>query len=68
MYNPLDHIATTKTEQQGESELTSTSAWENDRPGYCPKCQSPFGTGTAGNGDTVFFCEGCCLTHPMPNS
>jgi len=63
MYNPLDHIAQVK-----EEPMKSESSWQNDRPGFCPKCQAPFGTAIAGNKDTVFFCESCCLTHPMPNA
>ena len=65
-YNPLDHISSSSSKEEGQ--LSSTSAWENDRPGFCPKCGDPFGTGVAGNGDNVFFCENCCLTHPMPNA
>ncbi len=39
----------------------------NQEVGICPKCQQQMGTATIFNGDTVFYCEKCRVSEPLPN-
>lgn len=63
VFNPLDHIEISTSAD--EQPLESTSALINDTMGICPKCKKPFGSATA-NGDTVYYCEPCRVTQPIP--
>lgn len=46
--------------------LESMSKLLHSDANHCPKCKKPFGTANI-EGDQVFYCESCRVTHPMPN-
>lgn len=64
IFNPLK-----QTEQPAvpSDALQSTSAIHNDQAGICPKCKASMGNATLGNNDTVFYCEMCRVSAPMPD-
>lgn len=45
----------------------STSALLNEDVSTCPKCKKSFGTATV-DGISVYYCEPCRVTHPIPTN
>lgn len=63
IFNPL----TCQSEDSKQNnQLESTSSLVNDQMGICPKCKNPFGSGLVDKDTSVYYCEPCRVTQPLP--
>jgi hydrogenase maturation factor HypF (carbamoyltransferase family) len=62
IFNPLDALSTSSTNQE------STSSLVNSDVGVCPKCKKGMTDASIANADTVYYCEGCRVSTPRPDS
>jgi hypothetical protein len=66
IFNPLALVPTSvSTSDLGP--LLSESAFVNDKVGVCPKCNTAMGSAMIANGDSVYYCDKCRVSHPMPD-
>lgn len=46
--------------------LASESSLVNEVVGQCPKCKNALGSATVVSGDSVYYCEKCRVSQPIP--
>lgn len=64
IFNPL---APTGVSQSSAENHAATAAVENVQVGVCPKCKENMTRATIANNDTVFYCEACRVSTPLPD-
>lgn len=73
IFNPLNALLDQQSSESAageekQSREVSQSAVYNERAGICPKCQQQMGTAKIANQDSVYFCEKCRVSNPIPDS
>jgi hypothetical protein len=64
IFNPL---AQTNTSQSSAEPHEATAAVQNVQVGVCPKCNDNMSRAVIANNDSVFYCEACRVSTPMPD-
>lgn len=69
IFNPLQAIAqaATAADESEPAEMKSTSSVQNIKVGICPKCDEDMTRAVIANDETVFYCEGCRVSTPLPD-
>ena len=52
--------------QGNDGEIATASAMDNMIADQCPKCGGKMGPARIATGASVFYCDACRVTHPIP--
>ncbi len=52
--------------QGADVEMATASAMDNMVADQCPKCGGKMGPARIATGASVFYCDACRVTHPIP--
>lgn len=70
IFNPLHQLSATASaeiEEDAKGEMQSTSSVRNTKIGVCPKCDDDMGRAVIANNETVYYCEACRVSTPLPD-
>lgn len=66
LLNPFEKAHSEQTPDTKIKEMATASALSNMQVDRCPKCGVGMGFAFISNGDKVYYCEACRVTHPIP--
>lgn len=64
IFNPL---AANNTSQSSDQKQEATASMQNTKVGICPKCDDNMTRAVIANNDSVFYCEACRVSTPLPD-
>jgi formamidopyrimidine-DNA glycosylase len=64
IFNPL---AASNVSQSSDVKQEATASMQNTKVGICPKCDENMTRAVIANQDTVFYCEACRVSTPLPD-
>lgn len=64
IFNPL---AVNNVSQSSGEQQVATASMQNTKVGICPKCDENMTRAVIANTDTVFYCEACRVSTPLPD-